>query len=117
MLPDPVWPVALLAVIQVIDGVWCLRPMPFIAQCLTDVRFPHRLWWLLSPLKFAAALGLVAGIWIPYLGVVTSAALVAYFVIAAVMHVAAKDIGRNLLVNCAGMLLLCLGTLVFSFVL
>lgn len=117
MFPDPVWPVVVLALIQLVDGVLCLRPIPFIAQCLTNVWFPRRLWWLLSPIKFAAVLGLVAGIWIPYLGVVTTVALIAYFVIAATMHVLSRDIGRDLLMNCLGMLLVCVATLVFSFLL
>ncbi|HEY5979315.1 MAG TPA: DoxX family protein [Microlunatus sp.] len=115
MLPEPVWPVVLLAVIQLADGVMCLKPVGFIARCLTNVRFPPRYWVWLSPLKFAASLGLLAGIWIPFLGVVTAAALVLYFAIAVVLHVRARDLGRDLFVNATGMLLLCLGTWVFSF--
>lgn len=116
MLPDPLWPVLVLALIQVVDGVLCLRPVAFVEQCLRNVRFPRRLWKLLSPLKFAAAAGLVAGIWIPYLGVVTCSALVLYFVVAITMHVAARDLGRDLFVNATGMLVICVATLVFSFV-
>ena len=115
MLPEPVWPVVLLAVIQLADGVMCLKPVGFIARCLTNVRFPRRYWRWLSPLKFAAALGLLAGIWIPYLGAVTCAALVLYFVVAVTMHVRARDLGRDLFLNATGMLLICLATLVFSF--
>lgn len=115
MLPDPVWPVVLLAVIQLADGVMCLKPVPFIARCLTNVRFPRRYWTWLSPLKFAAALGLLAGIWIPYLGLVTSVALVLYFVVAIVMHIRARDLGRDLFLNATGMLLICLATLVFAY--
>ena len=77
----------------------CLKPVDFIASCLTNVRFPRRFWVVLSPLKFAAALGLVAGIWIPYLGLVTSVALVLYFVVAVIMHIRARDLGRDLFVN------------------
>ena len=115
MLPDPIWPVVLLAVIQLADGVMCLKPVDFIARCLTNVRFPRRLWSWLSPLKFAAALGLLAGIWIPYLGAVTAAALVLYFVVAVTMHVRARDLGRDLFLNATGMLILCLATLVFAY--
>ena len=75
---------------------------------------PAVLGWL-SPLKFAAALGLLTGIWIPYLGVVTAAALVLYVVVAVVLHVRARDLGRDLFLNATGMLLICLATLVFSF--
>jgi hypothetical protein len=115
MIPDPIWPVVVLAVIQLADGVMCLKPVGFIAQCLENVRFPRRFWRWLSPLKFAAALGLLAGIWIPYLGVVTATALVLYFVVAVSMHVRARDLGRDLFLNATGMLLICLATLVFSF--
>ncbi|OLT11340.1 hypothetical protein BJF78_27020 [Pseudonocardia sp. CNS-139] len=115
VLPDPVWPVVVLAVISFGDGLMCLRPLPFIAQCFEDVGWPRRLWWLMPPVKFAAALGLVGGIWVPVLGLVTSAALVAYFAIAIAMHVRARDLGRNLFVNATAMFLLCIGTLVYSF--
>jgi hypothetical protein len=114
-LPAPVWPVALLALIQVVDGVLCLGPVRFIAQCFEDVHFPREYWWVTPPLKFAAAAGLLAGIWIPYLGAITCAALVLYFLVAISMHVRARDFGRNLLFNATGMLLLCVATLVFGF--
>ncbi|GAA2231018.1 DoxX family protein [Promicromonospora sukumoe] len=115
LLPDPVWPVVVLAVISLVDGVLCLRPVPFIAQCFEDVGFPRRYWWVASPIKFAAAAGLVAGIWVPGLGVLTVACLVLYFVVAIAMHVRARDFGRNLFLNATGMLVVCVATLVFSF--
>ena len=71
----------------------------------------------MPPVKFAAAAGLVAGIWIPYLGTVTSLALVAYFVVAIGAHVRARDFGRNLFVNATGMLLVCLVVTLVSFIL
>lgn len=116
-LPDPAWPVVLLAVISLVDGLMCLKPMAFIARCFEDVGWPRRWWWIMAPLKFAAAAGLVAGVWVPYLGVVTSVALVAYFVIAVAMHIRARDFGRNLFVNATGMLVLCTATLLWSFLL
>jgi hypothetical protein len=116
-VPDPVWPVVVLAIIQFVDALLCLKPVAFIAQCFDDVRFPRRLWWIMSPIKFAATAGLLAGIWVPWLGAVTSAALVLYFVVAIGMHVAARDFGRNLFVNATGMLLICVGTLVWCFLL
>ncbi|HEY8451476.1 MAG: DoxX family protein [Micromonosporaceae bacterium] len=67
--------------------------------------------------EVAAAAGLIVGIWLPYLGLVTSVALVAYFVIAIAMHIRARDFGRNRFVNATGMLALCVGTLVWSFLL
>ncbi|MGH1562982.1 DoxX family protein [Mumia sp. DW29H23] len=114
-LPDPVWPVVVLAVIQLADAVFCLKPLPFVRECLTDVRFPRRWWPVLTPLKLAAAAGLVAGIWVPYLGLVTTLALVAYFVAAIAAHLRARDLGRNLFVNATGMLVICVGVAWWSF--
>lgn len=113
--PDPVWPVVLLALVQVVDGVLCIRPASFVAKCFEDVHWPRRLWWLMPPLKLAAAVGLIAGIWVPYLGGTTTVALVAYFVVAIAMHIRARDIGRTLFVNATGMLVLCAAVAVFSF--
>jgi hypothetical protein len=117
LLPDPVWPVVVLALVSLADGILCIKPVPFIAQCFDDVHWPRRLWWLMPPIKFAAAAGLIAGIWIPGLGILTTVCLVAYFVVAISMHIRARDFGRNLFVNASGMLVLCVGTLLWSFLL
>ncbi|MGV9324794.1 DoxX family protein [Streptosporangium sandarakinum] len=114
-LPDPVWPVVLLAFIQAGDAVMCVKPVPFIARCLEGVNWPRRHWWILPPLKFAAAAGLILGIRLPYLGAVTCGALVLYFVVAIAIHIAARDFGRNLFLNATGMLLICVATGVHSF--
>ncbi|MFC9560627.1 DoxX family protein [Agromyces sp. NPDC056965] len=116
-LPDPVWPVVVLALIQLADGVMSAIPLPFIAKCFDDVHFPRRWWWVLAPIKFAAAAGLILGIWVPWLGLVTCAALVAYFVVAIGMHIAARDFGRNLFVNATGMLVICVAVGLYCFVL
>ena len=70
---------------------------------------------MMAPIKFAAAAGLVGGIWIPYLAAVTCAALILYFVTAISMHIAARDFGRNLFLNATAMLLICIGTGVIAF--
>ena len=114
-LPDPMWPVIVLAAVQLSDAALCVKPVAFVAECFDDVRFPRRLWWIMPPIKVAAALGLIAGIWIPYLGLVTTLALVAYFVVAISMHVRARDFGRNLFVNATGMLAICVAVLVWCF--
>ncbi|TWD82516.1 DoxX-like protein [Kribbella amoyensis] len=110
---DPWWPLAALAVVQFTDALLCLKPVRFVQQCLLDVGFPRRLWWVLTPLKLAAAAGLVLGIWVTPLAVLTTAALVAYFVVAIVMHLRAHDYSRNLFANATGMLALCVATFVF----
>lgn len=116
-LPEPAWPVVVLAVISAVDGLLCLKPVGFIAKCFTDVGFPRRYWPLMPAIKFAAAVGLLAGIWIPVLGVLTTGSLVLYFLIAIVMHVRVRDLGRNLFLNATGMLTVCTATLAFCFLL
>ena len=93
----------------------CLKPARFIAECYQGVNWPRRYWWLMPPIKFAAAAGLIAGIWIPGLGVVATVCLILYFVVAIAMHVRARDFGRNLFLNATGMLLICVATLLFCF--
>jgi hypothetical protein len=105
--PHPVWPVVVLAIIQLADAALCIKPAPFIAACFDGVRWPRRLWWGMPPVKLSAATRLIAGIWIPYLGPVTCAALVLYFVVAISMHVHARDFSRNLFINATGMLVIC----------
>ncbi|GAA0517098.1 hypothetical protein GCM10011581_21190 [Saccharopolyspora subtropica] len=111
---QPWWPLAALALIQLGDAVLCLKPVAFIRQCLVDVGFPRRFWWVLPPLKLAAAAGLVIGIWYRPLAVLTTAALVCYFVLAFATHVRARDFGRNLFLNCTGMLVLCGAAFAFA---
>ena len=70
---------------------------------------------MMAPIKFAAAAGLVGGIWIPYLAAVTCAALILYFVIAISMHIAARDFGTQPVLNATAMLLICIWTGVIAF--
>lgn len=110
---DPWWPLAALALVQLVDAGLCWRPVGFIRDCLLDVGLPRRLWRTLPPLKVSAAAGLTIGIWVAPLALVTSVALVGYFVVAIGMHIRAADLGRNLFVNATGMLVLCVAEVVF----
>lgn len=115
MFPDPIWPVVTLAVISFGDGLLCIKPAKFIADCFTGMGWPRRYWPLMPPLKFAAAAGLTAGLWIGYLALITTVALVLYFMIAIGIHIRARDFRQYLFVNATGMLTVCVGTLVWSF--
>ncbi|MBO0678339.1 DoxX family protein [Mycolicibacterium sp. S2-37] len=115
--PDPQWPIVVLAVVQFVDALLCIKPAAFIADCFAAVHWPRRLWWLMPPIKFAASAGLVLGLWIPYLAALTCAALVVYFLCAIAAHVRARDLGRNLFLNATGMLALCVATGVYCFLL
>ncbi|WP_176883890.1 DoxX family protein [Nocardioides sp. YR527] len=114
-LPDPWWPVVVLAVIQIGDAAMCFKPVGFIAQCFTDVGLPRALWPVMPWVKVAATAGLVAGLWVPYVGALTSAALVVYFVCAVSAHVRARDFGRNLALNATLSLVMCVAVFVFCF--
>lgn len=116
LLPDPTWPVLILAFISATDAVLCLKPVAFIARCFSDMGFPRRYWRLPPIVKFAATAGLLAGIWLPVLGAVTTACLIAYFIVAIGIHIRARDLGRNLFLNATGMLTICVATLGFCFV-
>ncbi|GEK80727.1 DoxX family protein [Agrococcus baldri] len=117
LLPDPVWPVVVLAATTLGDAAISWKPVAFIAQCWEDVRVPRRHWRLLAWLKIAAGAGLIAGLWIPVLGLVTTVCLVAYFIGAITFHIRARDFGRNLFVNATGMLIICIAVLLWSFLL
>lgn len=110
---EPWWPLAALAAIQAADAALCVKPVWFIRGCLLDVGFPRPFWPIFPPLKLAAAFGLVIGIWVPSLALLTCVALVCYFLLAIAAHVRASDFGRNLFINATGMLALCVGALVF----
>ena len=102
ILADPVWPVVALAVIQFVDAAMCYRPIALVQRCLDDVHAPRFVARLLTPIKLAAGSGLLLGLVVPYLGLLTCAALVAYFAVAVAMHIRARDIGRNF-VNATGL--------------
>jgi hypothetical protein len=97
MVPDPVWPAAALAAFQFADAAFSRRPLWFVEECLDGVRFPRRYWSIFTPIKAAAGAGLLLGLWIPYVGTITAAALVSYFVLAVGSHVRVADMGRYLL--------------------
>lgn len=68
-------------------------------------------------IKFAATAGLIAGIWIPVVGLLTTVCLVLYFVVAIAMHIRARDFGRNLFLNATVMLAICVSVLLWCFLL
>ncbi|MEI7054368.1 DoxX family protein [Nocardioides sp. CCNWLW239] len=122
-VPEPWWPIVLLAVVQLGDAAMCFKPVDFIARCFTDVGLPRALWPVMPWIKVAAGTGPVAGLWVPYVGALTSAALVVYFVLAVSAHVRARDpstgaghrIGRNLFLNATVSLVACVAVFVLCF--
>lgn len=114
ILAQPVWPVLALALVQLVDAGLCVKPAAFVRQCLDDVHCPHPVRRWLTPIKLAAAAGLLGGLVVPALGAITCGALVAYFAIAVSLHLRAGDFGRNL-VNASGLAVAC-GAVTFCFV-
>ncbi len=112
---DPIWPLFVLAAIQLVDAAACVKPIVPVAQCFDDVGFPRRFWWVFTPIKVTAGLGLLAGVWVPEIGLAACLGLVLYFLLAIGAHVRARDFGRNLFVNAIGMLALTVGTAYMSF--
>lgn len=115
LLPDPWWPVAVMALIVFGDGLMTFRPPSFIAACLDGVNFPRDWWWLLPVVKFSAVAGLIAGFWIPGVGLAATAGLVIYFLTAAAAHIRARYTGRDFWLNCLGLLLANVLILIFCF--
>ena len=115
-LADPTWPLFVLAAIQLGDAVASYRPMKFAADCFDDVNFPREYWWVFTPIKLAAAIGLVIGVWVPEIGLAAALGLVLFYLLAITTHIRARDFGRNLFVNASGMLLLTAGATYVSFV-
>ncbi|MBU8577879.1 DoxX family protein [Brevibacterium luteolum] len=114
---QPIWPTALLALALIGDIVMSLKPMAFIATCLSGVRLPRSWWWVLIYVKSLAVAGLIAGFWLPGVGLAATAGVIAYFIAAVIAHLRAGFTGSELWINCAGMLALSVAALVLTLVL
>ncbi|WP_147680409.1 DoxX family protein [Actinomyces ruminicola] len=108
--------VVLLAVALLGDATLSLRPPSFIRNCLTGVGFPRQWWWTLIVIKVLAAVGLLIGLRVPGVALAASTGVICYFLCAVVAHVRAGFMGRELWINCLGMLTLAVVTAVTSFV-
>lgn len=111
---QPAWPVILLALVLLGDALLSIKPAQFIRVCLTGVNFPENWWWALVYIKLLAAMGLVAGIWFPGVGVAANVGVIAYFVAAVIAHLRANFLGSEFWVNCLGMLALSIASLVLT---
>ena len=66
----------------------------WIVQALTDYRVPRPWWTWLGLVKAAGAVGLVAGLFVPVIGVLAGTGLVVYFTGAAVTVARARRYGH-----------------------
>lgn len=115
LLPEPWWLVVPLTAALLFDAFASIRPPAFIRECLDGVHFPREWWWTLIVVKTLAVAGLVAGIWIPGIGLAANAGVVAYFVCASVAHIRARYLVQSFWLNCLGMLVLSVATLALAF--
>ena len=115
LVADPWWLPLVLAGALLVDAALSLRPPGFIRECLDGVGFPREWWWTLIVIKGLAAVGLVAGTWLPGVGLAATVGVVAYFVCAAVAHVRARYLTSAFWINCLGMLTLAAVVLVVAF--
>ena len=111
----PVWWLpSLLALVLAFDALISIRPPKFIRDCLGGVKFPREWWWALIVIKLLAAVGLVAGIWIPGVAVSANVGVIAYFLAAATAHIRARFFTSAFWLNCLGMLVLAVAVLLGS---
>ena len=83
----------LLAAIVTFSGIGKIRRDPRIVQVIHElIGVPLKYFPLLTACEFAGALGVVLGIWWPFLGVAASIGLVIYFVGASVSHLRVGDV-------------------------
>ena len=104
LVPALGWPSVLLAAGLAGDALVSLRPPAFVRRCLHGVGLPRDWWWVLIVVKLLAAAGLVVGLWVPGVGAAAALGAVVYFCCAATAHVRARFCGRELWLNCLGML-------------
>jgi hypothetical protein len=75
-----------------VSAVGDYKLVPIVRQTLEAVRFPRRFWWIIAPIKAAAAIGLFSARWSPGLARLTTAMLTLYFVLAVGSHAKARDV-------------------------
>ncbi|TDZ85598.1 hypothetical protein DE4585_00917 [Mycobacteroides salmoniphilum] len=80
---------------QAVDAALCIQPVPYVAKCLDDVRYPQQNRWIFAPIKAASAIGLIGGIRFPGLAKLTLVMLTVYFSLAVGAHLRVRDIGLN----------------------
>lgn len=85
-------PLAILLIVFLVgDGVAGAIPIKYIKDDLARLNVPDQIQRLVPVCKFAAAAGLIVGLWVPVIGLLTCGALIAYFVVAFGYHQRAHD--------------------------
>lgn len=116
LLPELWWPSTVLDLALFADAVLSMRAPRFIRDCLNGVGFPREWWWALIVIKLMAAIGLLAGLAVPGVGIAANIGAVAYFLAAIYAHIRACFLKQEFWLNCLGMLTLAVATLVLSYV-
>ena len=84
-----------LGAFMAVSAVGDYKPVSIARQTLEAVHFPRRYWWIFTPIKAAAAIGLFSARWSPGLARLTTAMLTIYFVLAVGFHVKARDVSPS----------------------
>ena len=100
MNASPAWPGIAFATFLILDGIACLIPLKKISDDLDAVNCPPSIRRVIPFVKFAAAAGLIIGLWQTWLGLVTAVCLIVYFAIAVGFHIRAKDTVANSVPAC-----------------
>lgn len=91
MEANVVWLAIVFIVFQAGDGVAAGIPIAYIKDDLDRLNVSPTLQRIIPMIKIAAAAGLLVGLWVPWFGALTCAALVVYFIIALDFHRKASD--------------------------
>ncbi|MBB4687124.1 DoxX family protein [Amycolatopsis jiangsuensis] len=79
------------AAVLIASGAGKLAGAKQIVENLTRVDVPRKAFPPLAACEFAGAAGLIAGIWVPALGIAAAIGVLLYFLLAVARHVQKKD--------------------------
>ncbi|MFD7444657.1 DoxX family protein [Streptomyces sp. NPDC059909] len=82
---------SLLALVLVASATFTFTRNPAVVASMGKAGVPDSWFPRLATLKAAGAVGLLAGLAVPFIGVAAAIGVVLYFIGAAIMHVRAKD--------------------------
>ncbi len=85
------------AALQAADAAICVPPIPYVAHCLDDVRYPAENRWVFPIIKAASAVGLAAAPRYPGVARLTAVLLTVYFCLAVGAHIRVRDLRLNFL--------------------
>lgn len=86
-----IWLAVVLIVVLGADAIACIGPIPYIRNDLERLGCSETVIRTIPIVKIAAVVGLVIGLWVPWIGALAAAGMLVYFVFALDYHRRAKD--------------------------